>query len=190
MRRLFYKLMGFFVIVFLVVAGSVDTLNALESSVTPLQAIFMMKQLIPQVQTIGLMWNQRLVNTSDLLPKIERAAGSIGVRVVIEDVEGISEVPEKFRDLKDNRHVQAVWIIDESSPFNAPVAKEYLVKNAIVGGIALFAPNTDWVSAGACTSLSTDGNTLRLYVNKKTIAALGLNVPDKYLQHTEFFAAK
>lgn len=188
MRRLFYKLMGFFVIVFLIVAVSVDTLNALESSVTPLQAIFMIKQLIPQVQTIGLMWNLSLANTSDLLPKIERAVN--GVKVVIEDVEGISDVPQKFRDLKDNRHVQVLWIIDESSPFNAPVVKDYLVKTAIVDGIALFAPNSDWVSAGACTSLSTDGNTLRLCVNRKTIAALGLNVPDKYLLHTDFLAAK
>ena len=190
MRRPIYKLTGFSVIVFLVLAVSVDALNAGESSVTPGQAIYMIKQLIPQVQTIGLMWNRSMENTDDLLPKIERAAITTGVRVVIEDIEGISDIPEKFRDLKDNRHVQVLWIIDESSPFNASVAKDYLVKNAIVNGIALFAPNADWVSEGACTSLSYDGSTLRLCVNKKTISALGLNVPDKYLQHTDFFAAK
>jgi len=186
--RLFYKVIKPVVIVSFIIAIFIGTPQALESNATPLQSIFMIRQLIPQAQTIGLMWNQSKMNTGDLLPKIERASASIGVKVVIEDVEEISDVSQKFRDLKDNYHIQALWIIDNNEPMSTGIGKDFLVKNTIVNGIALFAPNADWVSSGACASLLSDGGNVKLYVNKKTISALGIKVPDKYLQDTQFVA--
>jgi ABC transporter substrate binding protein len=186
--HLFYKITKFSIIVLFVIGVFVNTPSALESNASPLQSLFMMKQLIPQTQTIGLMWNQSKTNTNDILPKIERASASIGVKVVIEDVEELRDVSQKFRELKETYHVQAIWIIDNNDPMASSVGKDYLIKNSIVNGIALFAPTTDWVSAGACAALLSDGTNVKLYVNKKTISALGIKVPDKYLQDTQFVA--
>ena len=186
--RLFYKVVEFFVVVIFVLAIFVNTPNALETSVTPLQAVFMIKQLIPQVQTLGLIWNQSRTNTNEILPKIERASASTGVKVVVEDAEQMSDVFQKFRDLKDNYHVQAIWVIENVEPMSSDAGIKYLIQNSLVNGIALFAPNADWVSAGACAALLSDGSNVKLYVNKKTITALGIKVPDKYLQDTQFVA--
>lgn len=184
--RLSYKVIRRGAVILLIVVASAGTPCALESNVTPLQSIFIMKELIPQTQTIGLMWNQSMTNTDELLPKIQRASVSVGVKVVIEDVEELSDVSEKFRDLKNNYHIQTLWIIEDNSPMNTGLGKDFLVKNSIINGIALFAPNTDWVSAGACVALLSGGGTVKLYMNKKTITALGIKIPGKYLQDTQF----
>ncbi|HUI29742.1 MAG TPA: ABC transporter substrate binding protein [Candidatus Acidoferrales bacterium] len=186
--RFFYNIIKPICVVIFVILISVKTPRAVDSNVTPLQMIFMIKQLIPQTQALGLLWNQTKINSGEYLPKIERASASMGVKVIVEDVEELSDISQKFRDLKDNYHVQAVWVFDNSDPLNSNIAKDFLIKNTIVNGIALFAPNTDWVSAGACASLLSDGSTVKLYVNKKTINALGIKVPDKYLQDTQFIA--
>jgi ABC-type uncharacterized transport system substrate-binding protein len=170
------------------IAVMFGTPEALESNVTPLQAIYMMKQLVPQTQTIGIMWNQNKVNTGDLMPKIERASASVGVKVVIEDVEGITDVSQKFRDLTDNYHVQVIWVFQSDDVIGSSLGRDFLIKNSTVKGIALFAPNTDWVSAGACAALMNEGGTVKLFVNKKTITALGITVPEKFIQDTQFLA--
>lgn len=175
-------------IVLFIIAASAKTPCAVETAASPLQSIFMIKQLIPQTQTIGVIWNQLKTKTDDFLPKIERASASIGVKVVIEDAEELRDVSQKFRELNDKYHVQAIWIIEDDDPMSTELGKDFLIKNSIVNGIALFAPNTNWVSAGACASLLSDGSTVKLYVNKKTITALGIRVPDKYLQDTQFIA--
>ncbi len=184
--RLSHKVIRRVTFVFLIVVASAGTPCALESNVTPLQSIFIMKELIPQTQTIGLMWNQSKTNTDELLPKIERASASVGVKVVIENVEELSDVSEKFRDLKNNYHIQTLWIIEDNSPMSTGLGRDFLIKNSIVNGIALFAPNADWVSAGACVALLSDGGSVKLYMNKKTIAALGIKIPSKYLQDAQF----
>jgi len=186
--RPFYKTVEIVLFVLFIIAVFFGTPSALETNATPLQSLFMIKQLMPQAQTIGVMWNQDKTNTGDLLPKIERASASTGVKVIVEDVEELSNVSEKFRELKDKYQVQAIWIIEDNDPMSSGVGRDFLIKNSIVNGIALFAPNVDWVSAGACAALLFDGSTVKLYVNKKTINALGIRVPDKYLQDTQFVA--
>jgi ABC-type uncharacterized transport system substrate-binding protein len=175
-------------IIIVILLPTAETPDALETAATPLQSIYIIKQLIPQTQTVGVMWNRSRVNTSELMPKIERASAVTGVKVVIEDAEELSDVSQKFRELNDKYHVQAIWINEDDNPMATNVGRDFLIKNSIVNGIALFAPNADWVSAGACASLLSDGSTVKLYVNKKTITALGIKIPDKYLQDTQFIA--
>ncbi len=180
----FKKLAG----VLILTAVMFGTPEALESNVSPLQSLYMIKQLVPQVQTVGLIWNQTRVNTTDVMPKIERAATSVGVKVVVEDVEEVSDVSQKFRDLNDNYHIQALWIFQNDDIIGSSMGKEYLIQNSTVKGVALFAPNTDWVSAGACATLMLEGGTVKLFVNKKTITALGINIPEKFIPDTQFLA--
>jgi len=162
------------------------TPEAVESNVSPLQSLYMVKQLVPQTQTVGLMWNQTKVNVSDIMPKIDRAAATIGVKVVVEDIEELKDVSQRFRDLTDKYHVQALWVFQDDNIVGSALGKDFLIKNCTVSGIALFAPNTDWVSTGACATLMNEGGAVKLYVNKKTITALGINVPEKLVPDTQF----
>lgn len=162
--------------------------EALGSNPTPLQSLYTMKGLVPQAQTIGIMWNDQRVNTGDLLPKIDRASAAIGVKVVVENIREMTDMSQKFRDLTANYHIQVLWIVQSDEVLGSPLGKDFLIKNSTVNGIALFAPNTDWVSAGACAALLSDGGTVKLFVNQKTITALGIKVPEKFIPNTQFLA--
>ena len=168
--------------------GLVGTPEALESNATPLQQLYIMKELVPKLQTVGIMWNQSSVNTADLLPKIQRAAAAVGVKVVIEDVEAIKDIAQKFREVTEDYHAQIIWIIQNDDLVGSSLGRDFIIKNATVNGIAVFAPNTDWVTAGACAALLNDGGSVKLFVNQKAINALGIKVPAKYIPNTQFLA--
>ncbi len=185
---LFKKSVGVLILTAVMLAAMFGTPEALESNASPLQSLYMIKQLVSQAQTVGLIWNQAKVNTSDIMPKIERAATSVGVKVVVEDVEDLPDISKKFRDLTDNYHIQVLWVFQNDDIIESSLGKDFLIKNSTVGGIALFAPSADWVSAGACATLMVEGGTVRLFVNKKTITALGINIPEKFIPDTQFLA--
>jgi ABC transporter substrate binding protein len=164
------------------------TPEALESNATPLQSIYMIKQLIPQAKTIGLMWKQTDENGSGVMDQIKRASATLGVKIVMADVENITDVAAQFRDLADSYHVEALWIIHNSDVLSSSTARGFLIKNAALQGIPLFAPDHDWVSAGACAAVVTDGGSTKLYVNQKTLNALGLKVPESDAPVTQVLA--
>ncbi len=182
------KRFGLMITIPVLVLALLGTPKALESNATPLQQLYMMKQLFPKTQTVGIMWNQSTVNTADLMPKIQRAAAAVGVKVVIADVEELKDIAQKFRDLTDNYHIQILWILQNDNMVGSSLGRDYLIKNATVNGIAVFAPNTDWVSAGACATLLNEGSDVKLIVNQKTLNALGIKVPEKYIPNTQFLA--
>ncbi len=185
LRRLAAPLFILLVVSFAIVG----TPEALESNATPLQSLFMIKQILPQVTTVGLMYKQSADNNNELLNQVKRASASFGVKIVLADVESLPDVAGQFRDLTSSYHVQALWIIRNSSILDNSVAQAYLIKNATIAGIPLFAPNTDWVTAGACAAVVTDGGNTKLYVNQKTLNALGLKVPEKYASVTQVLAS-
>jgi ABC-type uncharacterized transport system substrate-binding protein len=164
------------------------TPEALESNATPLQSLYMIKQLLPDVKTVGLMLKQSDENTPDLMNQVKRASASLGVKIVVADVEALPDVAAQFRDLTDSYHIQALWIIRDMDVLTGSIARSYLIKNSTLRGIPLFAPSTDWVSAGACAAVVTDGGNTKLFVNQKTLNALGLKVPEKYASVTQVLA--
>lgn len=176
-------------LVLLVTFAIVGTPEALESNATPLQSLFMIKQILPQATTVGLMYKQSADNNNELLNQVKRASASFGVKIVLADVETLPDVAGQFRDLTSSYHVQALWVIRGSGALANSVAKSYLIKNAALQGIPLFAPNTDWVSAGACAAVVTDGGNTKLFVNQKTLNALGIKVPQKYASVTQVLAS-
>ncbi len=165
-----------------------STPQAAGTSASPLQSLYMIKQLVPNARTVGVMWNKSVANTASLLPELNRASAEIGVKVVIEDVEQLKDISDEFRDLVQNYHIQVLWIVENDDPLGSSLSKGYLIKNATLSGVALFAPSTDWVSAGACAALMSEGGKAKLFVNQKTLNALGLKVPQQYAQSTQFLA--
>ncbi|MCL4539713.1 MAG: hypothetical protein M1378_09000 [Bacteroidetes bacterium] len=185
---LFKKVSVSTVVTIVAFMAMLGTPRAAGTSATPLQSIYMMKQIVPKVTTVGIMWNKSTINVSDLLPQINRASLSVGVKVVIEDVEQIQDVSAKFRDLVENYHIQVLWILQNDDLYGSSIVKGYLIKNSTLSGVALFAPGSDWVSAGACAALMSEGGNAKLFVNQKTLTALGLTVPQQFAQTTQFLA--
>ena len=174
--------------VFVLLMAFFGTPEALESSATPLQSIYMIKQLIPHAKTIGLMWKQTDESGSGVMDQIKRASATLGVKIVVGDVENITDVAAQFRDLTDSYHVEALWIVHNSDLLSSSAARAFLIRNAALKGVPLFAPDHDWVSAGACAAVVTEGGSTKLYVNQKTLNALGLKVPESDASVTQVLA--
>jgi hypothetical protein len=175
-------------VVIVTVAALFGTPEALEPAATPLQSIYMIKQLLPQAKTVGLMWKQSDDASSTLMDQVKRASASLGVKIVIADVEALSDVAAQFRDLTDSYHVQAIWVARNSEVVSNPTAMGFLIKNSTLHGIPLFAPDQGWVTTGACAAVVTVGGTTKLFVNQKTLNALGLKVPESDAPITEVLA--
>lgn len=167
----------------------IGTPEALESNATPLQSLYMIKQLDPQVKTVGLMLKQSSNDSKTLMDQVNRASAALSVKIVLADVESLPDVAAQFRDLTGSYHIQALWIIGNDNVLSNSIAQSYLIKNAALQGIPLFAPNTAWVSAGACAAVVTSGGSTKLVVNQKTLNAIGLKVPAKYASVTQVLAS-
>jgi ABC-type uncharacterized transport system substrate-binding protein len=183
-RRLTLQLFA----VVVVLATLFGTPAALESNATALQSLYMIKQLVPDVKTVGLLWKQTDEGSSALMDQIKRASASMGVKIVVGDVEGLPDVASQFRDLTDSYHIEVLWIIRNSEVLSSSTAKGFLVKNSALHGVPLFAPDQDWVTSGACAAVVTESNTTKLYVNQKTLNALGLKVPENDASFTQVLA--
>ncbi len=185
---LFRKLAFQLSVVLVTMAVLFGSPEALESNVTPLQAIYMIKQLVPNIKSVGLIWKESDESSSAIMDQIKRASGSLRVKIVIADVESLPDVAAQFRDLTDSYHVEALWIIRNADVLANSTAQSFLIKNSALHGIPLFAPDQDWVSAGACAAVVSEGGSTKLYVNQKTLNALGLKVPESDASFTQVLA--
>ncbi len=160
-----------------------------EGEITPKQYLFMIKELVPGIQTVGILWKAP-PESDEWVEKIERAAAVMQVKVIIAGVADLKDVARQFKNLVDSHNIQALWIFNEGQVLNSNVSRKYIIKNANLSKIPLFAPSLEWISEGACVYLTKEGGKVKLRVNEKTARILNLLVPEKYLPNTEFLAQK
>lgn len=160
-----------------------------QDDITAMQRLFLMKEVMPGLETVGIIWNEKAVNAADMMAKIERASASTGIKVVIANVESLKDLGGELKNLIGFHKVQVVWVIGDDAVLGGSVARDFLIKNTAMSRTPLLAPAGDWVDAGACMAMrKVDGKT-KLYVNSKTAAAVGISVPDAMMAKTDFFAA-
>lgn len=163
---------------------------ARAGDVTPLQQLFVLKEIRPDIERVGIIWNKSSADRSGLMSQVERAAASTGVRVFVAYANDISDIAGAYRDLVRQNNVQAVWIVDGSdNVVGSRMGRDFLIKNTASQGLPLVAPSEDWVEAGAHLSFYRDGSNIRLKVNRRAADAARLVIPDNFLDRTEFFAA-
>lgn len=176
-------------IVILILTAS-HTFFANSSRVTPLQHLYVMKELIPGVQTVGILWNEQFVDTESVLPKLKRASLQIGLKLVVSNITRLKDVASEFKNLTETHKVDVLWIVENDDVLGSKIGREFLIKQALLANIPLFAPNQNWVSEGACVNIFKNGNKTSLFVNRKTAQVLSLTIPEKYLPNTQFYAAQ
>jgi len=163
-------------------------LQALNSNISPLQQFYIMKEMVPHLKTVGIFWNKQTTQTEELLPQINRACAAVQVKAVIAEINELKAISENFRNMVNSYHIDAVWVIGNDEILNSDIAVDYLIKNSVLNKIPLFAPNTDWVNSGACVTLLNQDNRVKLFVNKKTADAIGVQLSETLLAKTEFLA--
>ncbi len=167
------------------VVGTAFTPASLNSGVTPMQQMYIMKEVKPDLQRVGIIWNK---NTNDeaTLTKIRRAGTSLKVQLFLAEVADISDIAPQFRQLTRTHKVEAIWVLEDDGLIDQKTSKNFLITSAMKAGLPLFAPSDSWVNAGAFISMKKEAGGLSLFVNKSAAAALSLTVPEKYAERTQF----
>jgi ABC-type uncharacterized transport system substrate-binding protein len=165
-------------------------LPARGSDVSPLQQLFVLKEIRPDLERVGIIWNKDAADASGLMTQVERAAATTGVRVYIAYASGVTDIASVYRDLVRQNNVQAIWVVDGNDEIvGSKMGRDFLIKNTASSGLTLVAPAVEWVEAGAHMSFVRDGANIRLRVNQRAADAARLVIPANILERTDFFAA-
>lgn len=173
----------------LLLTGLIAGANGSTRSASPLQQLYMLKEIQPGIERVGIIWNEDRAESSGLLTQIQQAAASTGVTIFLAYTKEITDVAPAFRDLIRRNDAQAIWILDSDDPVvSSRIGRGFLIKNTTSQGIPLIAPSAGWVEEGAHMSFFHDGTTVRLAVNKRSADAADLTIPTSYLERTDFLA--
>lgn len=159
-----------------------------SADVTPMQQLYMLKELKPDVERVGIVWNKEKAS-EDELTAIRRAATSLQVQLFLAEITELSDLAPQFRNLARTHKIQGLWVVKNDGIVDSSTGRSFLVKESMKSGIAVLAPDKDWVDAGATVALKKTDDGLHLMVNQTAVNALSMAVPEKYLERTEFLAA-
>lgn len=157
-----------------------------SSDVTPLQQLFVFKELKPDVKRVGIIWNEASANRDVLMPKVQQASASTGIEVFVANVKDMKEIAPQYRTLVRNHNIQALWVVENDGVVDTAIGKKFLLKETTQKGIPIFAPSEDWVNEGAAVSLKRSEGQIQLVVNQAAANAFALSIPEKYLERTQF----
>lgn len=160
----------------------------LGSGVTPMQQMYIMKEIMPDVERLGIIWYKE-TRDEEVLTKIRRATTSLKVQLFLAEVSELSDIAPHFRLLTRKHNIQALWVVQNDGLVDSSIGKSFLIQNAVKGGIPLIAPSEDWVNEGAFITMKKQDGKILLVVNKSVADAMSLVVPEKYAERTQFLAA-
>ncbi|GAB5518591.1 MAG: ABC transporter substrate binding protein [Rhodothermales bacterium] len=161
---------------------------AQASDVTPLQQLFVAKEIKPDLERIGIIWKAG-DNRDELMDKIKRAGASTGIKVFLAEADDMKDVAPRFRELTRDRKVQMIWVVQDDDLLTQDMIQSFLVKSATEALVPLLVPNSAWVDAGGTVALERADGSIKLVVNKKAIDAMALTVPAKYQEGVTYLAA-
>lgn len=159
-----------------------------ETEVTPIQQLFLIKELKPSLARVGVIWDKNAPNRDEILAQLQRASAATGIKVIVGEVTSLQEVAPQFRTLLRDHQVEALWILEEAGLLGQTAARSFLIKNATQAGMPIFAPSETWLKEGACVTWQKDAGGIKLIVNKAVAEAMGITIPAKYQDRTTFLA--
>lgn len=160
----------------------------LGNGITPLQQLFVMKDVKPNLERVGIIVS-KANNNEEMRETIQRAGAALNVQLVLAEVSALPDIAPNFRTLVREHKVQVLWIPYDDDVLNSPNGRGFLIQNALKAGIPVFAPSKAWVNEGACMTMTKGADGIELIVNKTAADALSITVPDAYAQRTQFLAA-
>jgi ABC-type uncharacterized transport system substrate-binding protein len=161
----------------------------LSQAPTPIQQLFILKQIKPDVERVGIVWNGQR-NHSDIMPAVQRAGANAGIQVFVVSAEGRGNVAAAIRQLIRENRVDALWVVRNDGLVEREPSRSYLIREAAKNGLPILTPSADWVRDGASLAVFDQGGELRVSLNRPVAQALGLRVPADLAPRTNFVAAR
>ncbi|QXD16057.1 ABC transporter substrate-binding protein [Rhodocaloribacter litoris] len=171
----------------LALAGAATPVR-LEDGPTPIQQMFVIKELKPDIERIGLIWDKNATDTEALMPQVQRASASTGIKVFLAEVTDLKDVAPQFRTLTREHQVQAIWILESTGVVDNSVTRSFIIKNATSANMPVFAPTEAWINEGASVAVLKKDGAISLLVNRAAAEAMSLTIPEKYLERIQYLA--
>jgi len=178
-----------YVLLILASALAGATSPPLAVDITPIQQFFLIKELKPDVERLGIIWDGSTVDVDATMKQLQRAGAASHIKVFLAEVSSLKDVAPQFRTLSRQRKVQALWVYNGKGVMDNKFARSYLIKNATSSEILIFAPDDSWVSEGASVFVQKADGGIKLVVNRASAEALALTIPEKYADRTQYLAA-
>lgn len=147
---------------------------------TPIQQMFILKEMKPDVERVGIIWKENSPQHEELMPRVQRAAAASEVQAFVAYVNDMEDVAPSYRTLRREHDIDVLWILEDDRALNNSVARDFLVRTATRDGVPILAPSEAWVDAGAPVTLQQVADNIQVVMNAAAAAATGLTVPDKY----------
>ncbi len=148
-----------------------DRVNKIR--LTPLQQVFILKQLNPQIRKIGILCD--LSKRGDLPERLARISAQLQVKIIIKDTPELKNVLKNFRYLVNVQGAEVVWIFPDPA-LTHPSARRYLIKEAVSSRVMLIAPDSEMVQKGATLFAEKSADQIKVHVNSKAMQLLGLDI--------------
>lgn len=166
----------------------VTTAATAAPPLTPIQQLYILKEVKPDAERVGIIWKENSPHHDALMPKVQRASAASGIQVFVAYVQSIRDVAPSYRTLRQEHDVDVLWIIEDGDVVGANVARNYLIKTATQDGVPILAPTAAWVDSGAPISLQSVDGDIQVVVNRAAAAATALTVPEKY--NTQYLTSR
>lgn len=168
------------------VPGSSSAASTAAPAPTPMQQLFLLKEVMPEVQRVGLIWSKSSSNHEALMPSIQRAAAASGVEVFVAYADAVADVAAGYRSLRQEHDVQVLWVLEETGAMDSNMARSFLIKESLKRSLPLLAPTEAWVNDGAALHLQERNGQVHLVANKSACDAMALAIPTKYSAQTSY----
>ncbi len=178
----------FALVVFTLTLTAAALPDPLNEGPTPLQQMFIIKELSPDIERIGIIWDKTASKEENMMRQLQRGSASTGLKVFVADVGELKEVAPQFRLLLREHQIQALWIVEDHGLFESGVVRSFLIEKATRAALPIFAPSETWINEGASVAVRKGADGIRLLVNRAAAEAVSLQIPPKYLERTEYFA--
>ncbi len=157
-----------------------------DNPLSPMQKLFVLKEVKPDVQRVGILWNPDAVNVAALTRLLQVAGTSTQIEVFIGEAKKVKDVAPRWRELTETHAIDVLWVLENDGLMEQDAVQSYLLKQATKARIPVLAPDSDWVQAGATLALAADAGAIQLHVNKASQSALGLEIPEKYAGQVQY----
>ena len=133
-----------------VVAGK-DNITGISLYITPQRQLAVIKQALPDVSSIGLLYDP--ARTGDFVKKARRAAAAEGIELIDNKTHNSKNVPALLKDMKGK--IDAFWMLPDLTVIT-PETVELLLLFSIENGIAVVTFSDNYLEMGALMSLNID----------------------------------
>lgn len=169
---------------------SVGVAQAKPTPLSPMQQMFILKEIKPDVERVGIIWHDGAENHDEMMPRIKRAAASAEVKLFVSYVQSQKDVAGHFRELTRKHDIHVLWIVDDSGVLQSEIARDYLVEKTTENAIPILAPSQEWVQAGASVTLQKENDDIRIVLNEAAALATAIQVPDEYQDQALYLSKK